>query len=374
MTSNDSLVGIFQTLFRWRKALIRVTLAVGILTALVSLFLPNYYEASTSFYAASVDMTNPDGIFGPPGKAVEYFGSGADRDRILTIASSAPFYDQMIDTFNLFDRYNIKQTDPKAREKARMKFAKHCQVVETKYDGIQITMEDKDPKEAAILANAAREIIGQIAIQYVRQTQEQILHTLDGSINQKQAYLIGLSDSLNRIQQTTGVYDTEDQNKNIGLMLSYKTIELAGDKAKLESYRKIGYNNRDTIANVTARIAALESQLADLTGKTSGGGFDIARFNAGSGLVAALQQQYDNTKNQMSYEIEKAKHLRAIMEGNTSAIIPFETAMAPVSKSRPKRSILVLSAMFLTFLFGSLGVLLLEQYRKINWKDPEYAG
>lgn len=374
MASHDSLTGILQTLYHWRKQLIRVSLIVGVLAAIISLFLPNYYEASTSFYAASVGMNNPDDIFGPPGKSVEYFGSGADRDRILTIAGSAPFYDRMIDSFDLFSRYNIDTLDPKSRERARLKFSKHCKITETKFDGILITVEDKDPQQAAILANAARDEIGRIVIEYIRNSQQQILHTLNGSINEKQQYLLGLSDSLNRVQQVTGVYNAEDQGKHIGYMLSQKTVELAGDKAKLETYRQIGYNNRDTIANVTARIAGLESQIADLTGKTSGRGFDIARFNAGAGLVGALQQQYNNTKNQMSYEIEKANHLRAILSGQTTAIIPFETAQAPVTKSRPKRSIMVLTAVFLSLLFGSLFVLLLEQYRQVQWKDGQHAG
>lgn len=374
MASHDSLVGILRLLYAWRKKLLRAALAVGVLSAVVSLFLPDYYQSRTVFYAASTDVANPDGIFGPPGQAMEYFGSGADRDRILTIANSTVLLDRMIDSFGLMDRYKIKSDHPKARERARLKFSGYYKVMETKFDGIQIEMEDKDPRMAADMANAARMFIDQIALGYVQGSQRRLLATLDGSIREKQGYLDGLADSLSRVQQQTGVYDTREQGRYIGSMISHKSVELAGDRARLEMYRKIGYTNRDTIANITARIAGLETELADLTGATSGRGFDIARYNTGSGLVATLQQQYENTKNQLSYEIEKANHLRAVLDGEVSVIVPFEEALPPVSKHRPKRAVLVGTAVFLSLLFGALFVILWDSLRREWTREPGYAG
>lgn len=364
MASHDSLIGILQLLHQWRRKLLLSALGIALLTGVVSLLLPDYYQSQTIFYAASADVTNPDEVFGPPGRAVEYFGAGADRDRILTIANSTPFMDRMIDSFGLMQRYDIDEAHPKARERARLRLTDHYQVMETKYDGILIRVEDKDPKLASSMTNAAREFVDRMAVQYVRQSQQRLMQTITGSINTKQLYLDALADSLTRMQQQTGVYDAREQGRLIGFLVSQKTIELAGDKAKLQTYRQIGYNNRDTIANITARIAGLETELADLTGKTSGGGFDIHRFNAGSGLVGMLQQQYENTKNQLSYEIEKANHLQAILNGEVSAIIPFEEAVPPVTKHRPKRMILVLTAFTLSLLFGSLLVLLVDQWQR----------
>jgi tyrosine-protein kinase Etk/Wzc len=271
-------------------------------------------------------------------------------------------------------RYKVNPGHPKARERARLRFADHYRVMETKFDGIQVQIEDRDPRMAADLANAARELIDRIALSYVRGSQERLHQTLLGSINEKQGYLNALADSLSRVQQETGVYDTREQGRYIGSMVSHKSVELAGDRARLEMYRKIGYTNRDTIANITARIAGLETELADLTGRTSGGGFDIARFNAGSGLVATLQQQYENTKNQLSYEIEKANHLRAVLGGEVSVIIPFEEAQPPVTKHRPKRVTLVLSAVVLTLLFGMLFVLIWDSLRREIQDAPDHAG
>ncbi len=374
MAPPDSLLDILRLLYRWRVKLIGAALAIAALTVVITLFMPDYYRSETVFYAASTDMANPDDLFGPVGRGIEYFGTGADRDRLLTIAGSTPFLDRMIDSFGLMTRYDIDSSHPKAREQARLRFGDHYEIIETKYDGIRISVEDKDPAMAAAMANAARTFIDRIAVAYLRANQERMLNTLNGSINTKQAYLVTLSDSLSRTQQSSGVYDAREQGRQVGFLLSQKTVELAGDRARLEMYRKIGYQNRDTIANVTARIASLETELADLTGKTQGRDFDIHRFNAAAGLVAMLQQQYENTKNQLSYEIEKANHLRAIMEGEISAIIPFEEAMPSVSKYRPKRGVHAGISFFLTLLFGALFVLIREQYRRDPARPENHGG
>jgi tyrosine-protein kinase Etk/Wzc len=41
-----------------------------------------------------------------------------------------------------------------------------------------------------------------------------------------------------------------------------------------------------------------------------------------------------------------------------------ESGKVPIMKSRPKRSILILSAVLVSFIFSVIGVLLLENYRE----------
>lgn len=367
MNPNESLLGVFRTIYQWRKRLIYTTLAVGIATALISLLLSNYYQASTTFFAANSDLTKPDRIFGPPGSNVEYFGSGADIDRILTIASSTQLLDRLIDTFDLFDRYRINPESPKARERARLKLSGHLSVNQTKYDGITIMIEDTDPEQAALMANTARDLVDQVARDYVRDSQLRLLATYEVSINTKQTYLNDLADSLEQVQRAFGVYDYRLQYQVMGDQISRKTIELVGDQTRLETYKRIGYANRDTIANLTARVAALQTQLADLNGTSDGKRFDVRGFAHGATLYSKLQQQFENTKNQLSYDMEKANHLKATLDGEAPAIIPFEHALAPEMKARPKRAFMVITAMALTFIFGILFLLIRRQYQQIDW-------
>lgn len=374
MNTNESLLGVFRTIYQWRKRLLYATLGVGVATALISLLLANYYQASTTFYPANSDLTKPDRVFGPPGSYVEYFGSGADIDRLMTIAGSTQLVDRMIDTFDLFTRYGIDPDSEKARERARLKLSGLLSITQTKYDGITIKVEATDPQDAADMANMARTIVDQITREHIRNSQKLLLETYQISIDQKQVYLTNLADSLENIQRTYGVYDYRLQYQLIGDHISRKTIQLAGDEARLETYRRIGYTNRDTIANITARVAALQTELSDLNGTSDGKRFNIRDFGHGATLFSKVQQQFENTKNQLSYDMEKANHLRAAMDGDTPAVIPFEQALAPEIKVRPKRAFMVLTAMALTLVFGILFLLVKRQYELINWKQLDGDG
>lgn len=370
MDSRDNLIDLLKELYSQRYRIFSTTIMVGVIAFVASLFLSNFYEANTTFYAASTDVINPSEIFGPPGKTVRYFGVGDDRDRLLTIAQSNPLVDRMIDSFDLFAYYKIKPEHPKARERARLKFRGHYRVVLTKYDGIQLSMEDKDPELAASMANAARHFVNQIATEYLHQSQQHLLQVLEGSINHKQLLLSHLTDSISREQQRAGVYDQTLQRHVIGKFISEKSVELAGERARLNSYRQIGYANRDTIANVTARIAGLETQLAGLTGGIKTSELDIEQFNISGGLVSMLQQQFDNTRNQLSYEIEKANHLRAMLDGSDAMlIVPFDSAQPPMQKSRPKRMFLTVTVMIIGFLFSCFYFLVRRQFDHVVFRD-----
>ncbi|MEM9931262.1 MAG: hypothetical protein AAF840_15710, partial [Bacteroidota bacterium] len=65
---------------------------------------------------------------------------------------------------------------------------------------------------------------------------------------------------------------------------------------------------------------------------------------------------------------EKLKQYRAIYSSDIPALIVVEDAAVPQVKSRPFRTLIVLAAVVLTFLFTVIGVLLFETYRDIDWQ------
>jgi uncharacterized protein involved in exopolysaccharide biosynthesis len=46
-----------------------------------------------------------------------------------------------------------------------------------------------------------------------------------------------------------------------------------------------------------------------------------------------------------------------------------EEAEVPLIKSRPKRSIIVIGAAFIAFIFTVIGILILDTYRDVDWKS-----
>ena len=170
MNNNENLIGVIATIFKWRKPIIYLTLFAAVLSIGISLLLPNYYSSTTSFYAASTDLAKPEMIFGLTGKAMEYYGADADIDRLLTIAESNELKDYLVDSFNLLEHYDIDTSDIKSGFKVREVLDELYQVKKTKYDAIELTVEDKDRVFAANMVNAARDKINDFSTALIKES------------------------------------------------------------------------------------------------------------------------------------------------------------------------------------------------------------
>ena len=106
MENNENLLGVISTLLRWRKPIIRICLIAGIGTAIIALFLPNYYQSTTTFYAASPDLGKPEAV-GEIERDRDIYGEDTDNDRLLTIAQSNEIVSYLIQKFKLYEHYDI---------------------------------------------------------------------------------------------------------------------------------------------------------------------------------------------------------------------------------------------------------------------------
>ena len=139
MKNNFSLLDVLQLLVTRRKYILGTTLGVMVLAAGISLLKPNYYKATTSFYAASQDLLNPDKIFGKSNNEMYYFGNTYDIDRILTVGTSSEMTETLIREFNLYDHYDIDPEKPKGRDKIRKRFHEHYSIKKTKFDAVELS-------------------------------------------------------------------------------------------------------------------------------------------------------------------------------------------------------------------------------------------
>src|SRR5687768_10015911 len=157
--TRDTLIPILGTLYPWRRRILQITAAAFLLSVIASLFMKNYYQGKTIFYAASQDLFKPEKVFGGGTQEMYYYGAGEDIDRILTVGNSIEVLDYLIDSFNLWEVYKIKPGTSKAKHNMRKALQENFEIMLTKQDALELTIEDTDPQRAATMANAAREKI-----------------------------------------------------------------------------------------------------------------------------------------------------------------------------------------------------------------------
>ncbi len=360
MQKNDSLLDILVLLYKWKKHIIIATLLAAVITAGISLLLPNYYKSSTQFYAASPDLAKPTPI-GVGGNDLRIYGSDEDIDRLLSISKSSAVMDYLISEFDLYTHYDIKLDSKDAKHKLLLKLNKLYETTKTKYDAISLSVEDKDVNLSAKMANAARNKIKEIAKNIIKESQVNLINSYKLNIDEKSKNLNALTDSLFRIRDRYNIFNTASQGETYGSSLVEITGKLENAKAQI-SYLSNSSGLQDSIRLLESKVSGYEKQLSGLKS-------NIKDYNNGYPFIITLERDIKEYGEQLSISTERLKQLQSAYESDFSTIHLIEKAEVPVYKSRPKRSIIVIGMALLTFVIASLWVILLDQFNKNNWKE-----
>ncbi len=360
MNQNESLIGVLALIYKWKKHILGASFIAALLVALLSLTLPNYYQASTLFYAASPDMASPQPI-GSQTQKKNTYGTDVDLDRLFSIAQSNELKEHLLQTFDLYTHYDIDPEDEKARYKLALKLNKLYDTDKTKYDAINLTVEDTDPVFAAQMANAAREKIDLLSQGVMKLSQKKLLAAYDENVRSKGIQYAKIQDSLQSTRIKYNIFNTASQ----GEAYSSSLVELEGKSqnyaAQINYLSKAGAP-RDSILILKSKKVGVDNQLTKLNK-------DISSYNAGYSTILSLERSLKDYGEQLNIDKQRSDQLRSVYESNISAIHVIEKAEKPVNKSRPKRSILVIGAAFLTFILMTLWVIIKDQYLKNNWRD-----
>ena len=360
MNNDDNLLGIIKSIFRWKKHILILCLLAGIGAVVISLLLPNYYKATTVFYAASEDVIKPD----PVGNALKeraYYGRDEDIDKILTIAQSSELKSYLVNQFNLFDHYEIDSTAEKAKFKIVEKLDGLYDIIKTKYEAIELSIEDKDPALAGKMANAARDKINELSKKLTKEAQRKQLLDKGKTLKTKEEEINAINDSLTILKQRYGIYNVISQSESLSKQLSKTEGDYILNKSKMEAYINNPSIPRDTIAYIKATVHALEQKL-----KAEKSIMD--KFNMGSPEVSKMDNTVDIAIEQLAEDKERYKQLKAAFEADTPMLILVEAAETPLIKSRPKRSILCMATVLLTLIFSMLAAIIIDTYKDVNWK------
>jgi len=361
--NKDNLVSVVGTLYRWRKEIMwTVFFAVVGTAVLVFGFMDDYYKSTTVFYAASPDVFKPEQLFGLSQKDMEFYGTDDDVDRILTIAESGELKEYLIKRFDLYRHYKIDTANPKAPFKVMELLDKLYDVVKTRHNAIELSVEDKDKALAAEIANAARDKVDEISQRLIRQSQANNLAILESDFAAKQLELRRINDTLTQLRERYGVYDLEKQAETMTSVKAQAQANLIRYRAKLGVLQKKANVPSDSLDMLVASIEGYDAEMKN-------GDANLKRYGEGMNDVSLYAQLFKKEREQLAMDQERYIQLKTAHGAKVSSVHLIESAPIPIEKSRPKRSILILVAGLLGLILSILGVLLLDSYREVDWKS-----
>lgn len=350
-----SLLNVFQEIYKWKKHIIISVLIVGIITTIICLFLPNYYKASTTFYAASPTLANPTAL-GYDDNIRYIYGGSEDLDRLFSIVNSNELQSYLIKKFDLFKRYEVDSTTSEGRHLMGLMFKENYKTLSTKYEAIELSVEDKDPIIAAQIANEARNYANMISQRLIKETQVTNIKSVEKNITLQEAKVSALADTIQLKKSKSKVIDPYFQSETYSTEVIRAEGNLADAKAKGDFYSKYD-SKKDSTIKYRAIASGLENKLRQLRS-------DLTTFYEVGPWLKKKETEYTRASDQLSIEKEKLNLIQSTYNSDFAGLHVIDKAYPPERKSRPKRSLIILGAMLLTFLAASLGVLLINSLKK----------
>jgi len=221
----DDVIGmmeLYRAVVRRARLILRITVATAVVAVAISFLLPVYYKAETKIFppqekggmnlAAQLLGQGGAGLIGLAGGIT---GVKSQGELFVEIMKSRTVLDRIVDRFDLLNLYGsdlFNFAKKRYRQDARKKLLKLITVREDRKSGIIIlTVEDKDPKRAAEMANAFIEELktlrGGLAISEAGQRRM----FFEEQIQQTKVSLARAEEEIKGFQQRTGMFQVDAQ-------------------------------------------------------------------------------------------------------------------------------------------------------------------
>lgn len=310
MNQEFNLITAIRTILKWKNHILVLVAVSGITAALFSVFvMDEWFLSWSTLYPTNQSLTDRNSIFSGEATQVEYFGTKADVNRVLTIANSNPIIDFVIDSFKLAEHYKVDKSKTYWRTIVRKKFEKKYEAIKTDKEAVQISLYDTDPKLAAAIVNT----------------------------------IVKKVDQLNQIHVNTSkrkIYDA--------LLTQISVVQQAVN----------GYI--DTLATLGQQYKITVNTGADGTVIVEGNDYRAVQL-----YKTILSKQGNNTR-----ELNNLNNIKGQMEvslqNNESSLYVLEEAVPADRREKPVRSLVVLITMLLTGFVSVIGALLVEQFKEIK--------
>ncbi len=367
--NNYNLLDIIGILYRWQKPLIILILSTAVGSIVVSLLLSDYYTATTTFVPTNEEQK----LFDSAGN-LSLYGNEDAVSRALIFAESAPLVSHMIEKFDLAKRYDISINSAKGVNKVEKTFKKLYDVKRNKYSGIEMTIQDTDPQIAKEMVEEALYKIEQLYRDATSGNKELIKITYEKAIGEKEKELLEVADTLTRLRRKFNIYDVKSQSQSLSSTITNTETSILRDRAKLAVFIRMNAP-RDSIINATSRIEGGENILHIMRGGDSlqlETTANIYAFNKGRDEIIYWETKIANLNEELSYIITQFAKFKTHAYSNISGLIILEPVQVPNLKSYPIRSFIVVGAILLAMILGVIGVLIIDTYKRIDWKEVLY--
>lgn len=359
---------------RHKRFILGFTLGAAIIAVVFALLIPKRYTATTIVLppaqpSVGSAMLSQLGL----SPLASYAGASLgikNGEMYVALLHSRTVEDAMIQRFGLMARYRKK-----TMYDTRLAFEKRCASTLGARDGlIRISVEDRDPKLAAEIANAYvdefRKLSASLAITEASQRR---LFFQQRLLEEKEK-LAAAEEAMKKTEQSTGVLQMDSQAKSLIETAAALRGQVVAKEVQIQAMRSYATEDNPELVVARQQLAELQAQLAKLAGAGQSSDSDLL---VPKGRVPEAGMEYVRKLRDVKYYetvtelIAKQFEIAQLDEARQGAVIQVaDVAVPPDKKSFPPRTIIVLLATFTAFLIALGWVRARERWAE-QLRDPE---
>lgn len=297
----------FKFIKRNFKVLAVTFVVSAVVTAGITLLLPNYYKAQVVLLPSDTNSISKGVLSNMDNVDPMNFGSSSDCEYVLDIINSGRIVGAACTKFNLAEHYGIKASGRELDEKMGRKLYNNIKVKRTDNLGVKITVWDTDPEMASNLANFIASEVTVVRSEAKKVKYDSICSVVERSRDRISKEIDLLTDSLSKLSKEYKVFYPDGM----------------GERFAQELAKQVAAGNTAAVNRLEAKMLALEE--------------------AGAKITNLREQLYNNRKylSQWNEFLEKANVDR---EAQIPVEYIIQAATPSYSKDKPKRSIIVLTS------------------------------
>jgi tyrosine-protein kinase Etk/Wzc len=370
------LLQYFIIIAKHKRSILLFTFVVALASIVVTLLLPNKYTATAVLMPPRQDQSSATALLG------ELIGKGSSGAGIATalglqnpndlyvgILRGRTIADNLIGRFKLQELYDL-QTSVETREELE----DNTTVTAGKNGLIAISVEDRDPKRAAAIANAYVEELERLTAELTFSEASQRRKHFQEQVDAARIGLAKADQELKVVQEQTGLIRPPEQAHAIFGAMAALRGEIAAKEVELTAIKTFATNQNPDYARVQGQLSTLRGQLVGLekSNKLGLGDILLPTSKVPEAGVRFLEKWRNVKYYETLYELlAKQLEFARIDEGKNSTIIQLvDKAVEPDKKSRPKRAVIVLVSTLVAGVLGLLYAFIKEGYENAK-QDPK---
>lgn len=359
-----SLIELLTVLLRHKRLILGSTLAAGLVSAVIVFLLPPWYTAEATILPpqqqqSSLAALASGALGGLVGTGMaSSLGLKNPADLYIGILQSRTIADDIVARFHLQKVYGKKLAS-----ETRKTLAKHASFSAGKDSLIKISVEDRDPKRAAALANAfVDELYKQNSRLALTDASQRRLFFERQLAKEKDA-LANAEIALRDTEQSTGLLAPAGQTEALIRAAAQLRAQIASREVQLQAMRSYATDQNPRVQVLNREIAGLKQQLSALETRTGGSKLDPTAGKLPQASLEYLRKLRNLKFHETLYELLAKQYEAArIDEAKQAPLIQVvDRAVVPDTKSSPHRLLIVA----LTVALGLLGSMILVVAREI---------